>query len=75
MADILEFLKTIVNAIESVINFVVDFFADIAYIVQLVGETVLAIPSYFGWMPSAAVAIIVTIFGVVVIYKITGREG
>lgn len=75
MADVLEFLEGIGNAITSVIDFVVNFFQDLVYVIQVVTQTVISIPSYFGWLPSAAVAIIVTIFGIVVIYKILGREG
>ncbi len=75
MKDILEFLKGIGNAITSLIDFLISFVQDIVYIVQLTGEYVANIPSYFSWLPSAAVALIVTIFSVVVIYKIMGREG
>lgn len=75
MAEIVAFLKSIVDAITTAINFVVDFISDIVYIIEIVGKTVLEIPSYFGWLPTAAVTLIVTIFGVVVIYKIAGREG
>lgn len=75
MGEIVAFLKSIVDAITTAINFVVDFISDIVYIIELVGKTVLEIPSYFGWLPTAAVGILVTIFGIVVIYKITGREG
>lgn len=75
MADVLEFLEGIGNAITSVIDFVVSFFQDLVYVIEVVTQTVLSIPSYFSWLPSAAIAIIVTIFGIVVIYKILGREG
>lgn len=75
MEQILAFLQSIVDAITAVIDFIVDFVMDIVYIVELVGKTVISIPSYFGWLPTAAVTLIVTVFGVVVIYKITGREG
>ena len=75
MKEVLAFLKTIVDAISTVIDFIVDFLSDILYIIELVGKTVLEIPNYFGWLPTAAVGILVTVFGVVVIYKITGREG
>lgn len=75
MADVLEFLEGIGNAITSVIDFVVSFFQDLVYVIEVVTQTVLSIPSYFAWLPSAAIAIIVTIFGIVVIYKILGREG
>lgn len=75
MADILAFLKGIGSAITSLIDFLISFISDIVYICQLCGEFVLNIPSYFSWLPAEAVAIIVTIFAIVVIYKIAGREG
>lgn len=75
MKEVLAFLQTIVDAISTAIDFVVDFLADIVYIIELTGKTLLEIPSYFGWLPTAAVGILITIFSIVVIYKITGREG
>lgn len=75
MKDIIEFLKGIGNAISSLIDFLISFVQDIVYIIQLTGKFVVNIPSYFSWLPSAAVALIVSIFGIVVIYKIMGREG
>lgn len=69
------FLEGIWDAILTVIEFVIDFIKDIIYVVQLVGETVLKIPDYIGWLPTGFVSIILVIFSVVVIYKILGREG
>lgn len=68
-------LKSLVDGISTVIDFVVDFFADLAYMIKLLGEFMANIPGYFSWLPSGVVAVLVTIFGVVVIYKILGREG
>lgn len=70
-----DFLQGIWDAIITVIEFVVDFIKDIIYIVQLVGETVLKIPDYIGWLPTYVTASIVVLFAIVVIYKILGREG
>lgn len=75
MADILSFLKGIGSAITSLIDFLISFVSDVVYICELCGQFVLNIPAYFSWLPAEAVAIIVTIFAVVVIYKIAGREG
>lgn len=69
------FLEGIWDAILTVIEFVIDFIKDIIYVVQLVGETVLKIPDYIGWLPSYLIATIVAIFAIVIIYKILGREG
>ena len=74
-------LDTISSAIESIVNFldtiwqfITDFTSDTFEMIKLVGETVAKIPSYFNWLPAPALAGILTIFGVVVIYKILGRE-
>lgn len=59
----------------TICDFVIDTIQDILYVVKLTAETVASIPDYFAWMPPAALATVVTIFGVVVIYKVLGREG
>ena len=75
-------LKAIKNAlfgfidmVTGLVGLVVGFFEDIAYVVKLCGTFVAKIPTFFSWLPSEALALIVTIFGIVVIYKVLGREG
>lgn len=75
MKAIINLLKGFINGVTSVVNFVISMIEDIVYVVKLTAEMVLEIPSYFSWMPPAVLAIIVTIFGVVVVYKVLGREG
>ena len=70
-----EALNTIVEFFSTVFDFVVDFVQDTLYVVKLTGEFVLKIPDYFSWLPAPVLALIVTAFSVVVIYKILGREG
>lgn len=59
----------------SLYHFVLDFFSDIVYVVKLTAKFVANIPSYFSWLPAPVLALIVSIFAVVVIYKVLGREG
>lgn len=59
----------------SIYEFVIGFFRDIAYVIELTAEFVAKIPDYFDWLPAEVVALIVVIFGIVVIYKVLGREG
>lgn len=73
--DIIDFLKMIGDTLISFFDFVFSLVEDLVYVIQLTGETVLKIPSYFSWLPAEAVAIIVSIFAIVVIYKVIGREG
>ena len=64
-----------VNVITSLIDFVVGMVEDLVYMVKMLTTFIVKLPQMFSWLPSSVVAIIVTIFGVVVVYKIMGREG
>ena len=75
MQAIIDFFNTIGSVISTVINFVVKMFSDLVMMLQLLAKFIVNIPSYFGWLPTSVVAVIVTIFSIVVIYKILGREG
>lgn len=75
MGAIIDFVKAIADGFLTVIDFVVSFVGDIVYIVQLTAMYLAQIPSYFSWLPGELLTIIVTIFAIVVIYKVTGREG
>lgn len=75
LETIKDFFLSLGNVITSLVDFVVGLIEDLIYVVILCGSFVLKIPSLFSWLPSEAVALIVTIFAIVVIYKILGREG
>lgn len=70
-----DFFLGMANMITSLVDIVISFVEDIVYVVKLCTTFVLKIPTLFSWLPSEAIAIIVIIFGVVVVYKIMGREG
>lgn len=74
MAELLELVTGIVDAIGSFLDFLGDMVSDLLSVVKLLGEFVLQVPDYFAWLPAEAVAIIVSIFSVVVLYKILGRD-
>lgn len=69
-----QFLNSIGDMILGIWQFLIDFFEDVAYVVELVTSFVAGIPSYFSWLPSQILALIVAIFGVAIIYKVLGRE-
>lgn len=75
MGAIITFFKGIVDAISGAIDFLIGFIEDIVYIVKITGEFVLEIPNYLAWLPAPVLVIVVVVFGVVVIYKVMGREG
>lgn len=68
-------IQTIVQFFEAAWTFVVQLFADIGNLVSLLKEWLLAIPDLLGFLPASIVTLIVTGFGIVVLYKILGREG
>lgn len=69
-----DFINSIIDILLAFWDFVIDFFEDIAYVVQLVTSFVAGIPQYFSWLPAPILALIVAIFGVAIIYKVLGRE-
>lgn len=75
LETIKDFIVGIGEMLMFIWDFVIGFFEDIAYIVKLTGQAVLHIPDIFSWLPVEMVALIVLIIGVVVVYKVTGREG
>ena len=75
MGAIIDFIKGIANFVVSLVQFVIDFIGDIVYMISLTAQFAVNIPTYFAWLPDVIVSIIVTIFSIVVIYKILGREG
>lgn len=58
-----------------VVDFVLKLIQDLLYLIELVGQAVGKIPSYFTWLPANVVALIVALIAIVVVYKVLGREG
>lgn len=70
-----EILNNIANFFTTAWDFIIHVFEEIVYIVTLLGNIILNIPSYFTWLPASVLALLVIGIGIVVIYKIAGREG
>lgn len=75
MDGIYEFIRQIGNLLLNIFQFVIDLFQDIVYLVKITGQVVLQIPAYFSFLPGEFISILVVIFGIVVLYKVLGREG
>lgn len=75
MQAILDFFQSVGKILTGVIDFFIDFIQDVVFAVEVTGRVLANIPNYFTWLPGPLVALLVTIFGIVVIYKIAGREG
>lgn len=74
MSAIINAVKAIAEGVTTAIEFLGTIIADTAYIVSLCAEFVVQIPEYLSFMPPAVLALIVSMFVVVVIYKVLGRE-
>lgn len=75
MGALLDVLKYIGNLLVSVVDFVIGLFEDLIYMIQLLGKFIIELPMYFSWLPPELVSMLLLIFGIVVVYKILGREG
>ena len=75
MESVKEYLISIGEFFSSIYDFTISFFEDIVYVIKLTGEFVAKIPEYFAWLPDSVLALVVALFGIVVIYKVLGREG
>lgn len=74
MQTVIDFLSGIGDFFVGLGQFVVGLFEDIVLVVRLTGKLLLSIPDYFAWLPPSALALVVVIFGVVVVYKVLGRD-
>lgn len=74
MQAIVDFLSSIGSAILAGIDFVVSFFEDLVYIIQLTGRFLAQLPTFFSWLPTPVVSVLLTTFAIVVVYKIAGRD-
>lgn len=75
MTAIITFFQGIGDAVIAAIDFLLSFIQDVAYVVELTANFVAEIPTYLSFLPAPVVAMVVSIFAVVVIYKVLGREG
>lgn len=74
MQAIIDLFVGFFSAIDIIINFIIDLFADLVFVIATLGQFVLEIPGYFMWLPPEIIALIVLLFSVVVIYMIIGRK-
>lgn len=68
-------LSDIANFFSTVWDFIIHVFQEIVYVIQLLGTVIANIPSYFTWLPASVIALLILGIGIVVIYKVVGRDG
>lgn len=75
MQALIDFFKSFAEIISALVNFVIGIIQDLLYVISLLGSLIVKIPDMIGWLPSACITLTISIFGIVLIYKILGREG
>ena len=73
MDGILSFLQGIADFFVTIFQFVISFFRDLVYIIQITADMLFELPNYINWLPTYITTPIIALFGIVVIYKIMGR--
>ena len=74
LQNIIEFLLSLGEMINSFFQYIITFVADSVYILLTVFYVSTQIPSAFSWLPDEFVSLLVVLFAIVVIYKFCGRE-
>lgn len=75
MSAIIDFLVGLCEIIESLFAFVFGIIGDLLYVIGLMASIVVRLGDMLGWLPGPCITLVVTTFGIVVIYKVLGREG
>lgn len=75
MNTVIDLLGQLVELILSFFDVVFSFLSDIEYAMKMCVSVVAQIPSAFVWLPEHMLSLVCVAFGVVVVYKVLGREG
>lgn len=76
MEDILALLETFIESVFSVIDFIISFFSDLIYLVEITGNALALIPSMVSsWIPDDFFIVVSAGLSIAVLYKVMGREG
>ena len=74
MAGIIQGIKEFFDFIVRAVQFLFSLIKDLVRVVEYLGQVAGKIPSYLGFLPSAALAIVVTMVSIMIVYKIVGRD-
>lgn len=74
MGAIIDFIKSIGEAIIALVTFVVKMVGDLIYVVGLLAEIIPVLPNFFTWLPAAVGSLLMVVFGVLIILRVLGRS-
>lgn len=68
------FIENLWTFLTTAWDFIINFFKEIVYVIQLLANVLLNAPSYFVWLPSVVTTLIITGLTIIVVYKVIGRS-
>lgn len=74
MLGIFDAIKGFFEFVISIFQFILNLIKDLVFVVKLVGEAVLKLPSMLGFLPTSIISLVMVCISVVVIYKVVGRD-
>lgn len=74
MQAIVNVLTDIGNFFTKIVGFAVQLIEDLVYAVELLGQVLIKMPDYLIFFPSGISSLIIIGIGVVVVYKVLGRD-
>lgn len=75
MLNIIDFLKGFADGVVAVFDFIIAFFKDFMQFLKLLATMPEKIAKWLSWIPPEIFALLGILFGIVILYKILGREG
>lgn len=67
-------VKDIGSFLSKTVEFILDLFEDLIYIVELLSDVAKDIPEYLGVFPTLIVSSVISLVGIAVIFRVLGRE-
>lgn len=61
LQSIVNGITSVVCSIGSLINFIIDFFSDLVFVITTLGNFIIKIPAYFIWLPTSLIVVLFTL--------------
>lgn len=69
-----EAFNNLLNFFQTLWDFLISLIRDIVFVIELLATAISNMTSYFVWLPTAVMTLLLTAISIIVIYKILGRD-
>lgn len=73
MTALFDLIKGIAQFIVNIVQFVINLVSDLISIISLMTNTLVRLPVYLSFLPTAIVSLLLVSYGIVFVYKATNR--